>query len=328
MQRTLGHLVHGMAMRQPPQQATIDALNRLEVLGTVSTDAVVRILMTDPFAALTTLKRANESFYGLRASVGSLTHAVEIIRPDSCVSYFAHADSAGRTSDAIKAVTRHAQATAILAHGLATGQELWTSDSPVRMGMTATTGLLHSLGRLILCVSYPSETDSMYGFSSQAFPVDGTRKELEQLQFGLDHTEVGAFAIRKMHLPDEMSEAVAHMSARRIVLQSSASRRLALTITLASALAEQAGYGLTSQVSFLEQEAHDLKEIAQTTLGWSDDYMNDRLMDLDRQMHAIVDSALHVKPVDRVPAARTPDRAPASPSHSTSRRKSSSASIG
>lgn len=208
--------------------------------------------MSDPMAAVNTLKRANDAFYGLRGSVGSLSHAVEILGAESVLRQLAQSTAAADAPErpAQRALIRHAAVTAQIAHRLANDHWLHEDDGRFTPGIVATTGLLHNLGRLALSYSLPMESDSLYGFSNNPLPVHGPIQELEQLQFGIDHAELGSFMLQHLHFPSEMVEAV---RSHRCGVPTTSPRhpsRLSWITGAACLLAESAGYGLSNQVSF------------------------------------------------------------------------------
>lgn len=249
-----------LALRQPPRARTRSAAENLLEAGYPQAGAVLRVLMSDPLAAVNILKRANESFYGLRGSVGSLTHAVEILGPESVLRFLTSgpgASPAAVEGPAQRALIRHAKATAHISHRLANGRWLDDEGAPFEPGLVATTGLFHNIGRLAFCISLPLESDSLYGFGSSPFPIEGPLTELEQLQFGLNHAELGAFMLHHLQFPSEMVESI---QLHRCGPPSDAPRhrtRLAWITGAACLLAEEAGYGLDAQVSFYHRDLEE-----------------------------------------------------------------------
>jgi HD-like signal output (HDOD) protein len=246
-----------LALRQPPRFRTRLAAETLLKAGSPRAEDVLRILMTDPLAAISTLKRANESFYGMRGSVGSLTHAVEILGASSTpqlLTTIPASDDATQEGPAQRALIRHATVTAHVAHRLANGRWLDDEGSPFEPGLVATTGLLHNVGRIAFCISLPLESDSLYGFGTTPFPIDGPLTELEQLQFGLNHAELGAFMLHHLQFPEEMVESIQRHRCGPPSDPPSHRSRLAWITGAACLVAESAGYGLDAQVSFYHRD--------------------------------------------------------------------------
>lgn len=276
--RTTGRLT----LRQPPSRETAKASALALELGTARAEDVIRILWGDPMSALNILKRANESYYGLREKIGSIWHAVEILGVEACLRLLSDSAESATESPVIDAVIRHATATASISHRLATGSWLWNDHSPSRPGLVSTAGLLHSIGRIALCISFPSETESLYGYSELSFPVEGDRQELEQLQFGIDYAEVGEFIGRKMHLPSELIESARGHVQPTMYPPESTARRISLIVGAAGFLADQSGYGMEPQVSFTYTGENSILSAFQSEVALQPSTLNDVLEELDQ----------------------------------------------
>ncbi|NNF04993.1 MAG: HDOD domain-containing protein, partial [Rhodothermales bacterium] len=217
--------------------------------------AVTGILSGDPLSVLTVLKRANHAYYGYLGSVESLTHAVELLTPQSVTSFLLELSErdAGESSVVVRLLSEHARETGRFAHRLRTGIWLFESERQDLPGSIFTTALLHSAGRLVLASSFPDMARTLYG--------DGNREGLfvqrdwslaERLQFGADSVEVAEYVFGKLHLP-EYAAAVIRLAGRPGGgSPTPACRQQAALIRLSSELASAAGYGLSSSVSYLE----------------------------------------------------------------------------
>lgn len=243
-----------LALRQPPREITSRKARLAISAGMPPSEAALRLLMHDPLAAVNVLKRANDAYYGLRGSVGSLSHAVEITGAESCLRQLASAGSNQTDRPAQLVLTRHASVAAQIAHRLANGYWMNDEQHGFKPGMVAASGLFHNIGRLAFSVSLPLESDSLYGFSDSPFPISGSMSELEQLQFGINHVELGGFILHHLHFPGEMQEAV--RSHRCVGDEPCATypSRLGWIIGASCLLAEAAGYGLDPQVSLNREE--------------------------------------------------------------------------
>lgn len=242
-----------LRLRQPPRAQTRKASLDLIASHNPSPDDVVRILSSDPLTALYVLKRANNAFYGLQGSVSSLTHAVEVLRTESTLAMMSAGTLEQDSNPALDAFIRHASVTAFIGHRLATGSWLWKGEHGAQAGLVFTAGLLHSLGRLAMCVSYPDEACALYGFSDKSFPVSGSFEDLEQLQFGADYAEVGEFIARKFRFSDALLGVIRNHKRPEILNAPESTPSLALIVAAASDMASAAGYGAKTQGSFLYQ---------------------------------------------------------------------------
>lgn len=243
-----------LALRQPPREITSRKARLALSTGMPAEESVLRLLLQDPLAAINVLKRANDAYYGLRGAVGSLSHAVEIMGAETCLRELATTRHQTTDRPAQLVLNRHASVAAQIAHRMANGHWLGAKGRGFRPGMVATTALFHNIGRLAFSISLPLESDSLYGFSESPFPIAGSISELEQLQFGINHVELGGFILHHLHFPEEMKDAV--RSHRCVGDEPSPSypSRLGWIVGASCLLAEAAGYGLDPQVSLQHDE--------------------------------------------------------------------------
>lgn len=239
-----------LALRQPPREITGRKARLALSTGMPAAEAAHRILINDPLAAINVLRRANDAYYGLRGSIGSLSHAIEIVGAESCLRLLTETGFSSADRPAQTSLIRHASVAAQISHRLANGHWLGDEGHGFQPGMVATTSLLHNIGRLAFSVSLPLESDSLYGFGDSPFPLAGSLSDLEQLQFGINHVELGAFILHHLHFPDEMKEAVRSHRCVGDTPEPSHPSRLAWMVGASCLLAEAAGYGLDPQVSF------------------------------------------------------------------------------
>ena len=190
-----------LALRQPPREISSRKARLALSAGMPADESVLRLLIQDPLAAINVLKRANDAYYGLRGSVGSISHAVEILGAENCLRELATARQQSMDRPAQQVLNRHASVAAQIAHRLANGYWLGSEGRGFRPGMVASSALFHNIGRLAFSISLPLESDSLYGFSESPFPISGSISELEQLQFGINHVELGGFIVHHLHFP-------------------------------------------------------------------------------------------------------------------------------
>ena len=167
---------------------------------------LVRFSAMDPLMAVWILKGANSLYYGLRSTVDNLSHAVEVLDPRVVAGMFANTVAAsGTTEDSYEnkspdILTKHSVATALLAH--------WLDDrSRKEPGCAFTAGLMHDIGKHVFALNHPDDAAKIYSASSLWDNFShADLLSVEQLFFGLDHTEVGEFVARKMHFPEPLAQ--------------------------------------------------------------------------------------------------------------------------
>lgn len=164
---------------------------------------MARILCQDVVTAASVLKRANNAYYGLRETVSSLVHAIEILEPAHVAQMVIGTARESDDSDLLRSLLRQARENAWSAHRLA-------SDGTSVPGTAFTAGLLYNFGQVVLALSFPSLAPALFASSRKTvlFDADDWRTP-QQLQFGLDAAEAGEFAARRLNLPSSLVDVMA-----------------------------------------------------------------------------------------------------------------------
>ena len=240
-----------LSVRQLPLPGTSLACHALRKQENSSVGAVVKVLSKDPLSTLSILKRANEAYYGLQGTVNSLTHAVEILGPQHVLRMLSVDLNPSSFNIPLHLVMHHGFVTAQIAHRIASGSWLWQNKHERHVGGVFTAGLLHNIGRLAVCVTYPAEACRLYGFDNDTFPISGTLREIERLQFGADYVDMGAFIASKFRLPSGLSNVIRFHANPSDLDVKDDTYRLVETINAASEIASSLGYGINPQGSIL-----------------------------------------------------------------------------
>ncbi|MDG2016311.1 MAG: HDOD domain-containing protein [Rhodothermales bacterium] len=242
-----------LSLKKLPLSETIKACSTLLSERSICANDIVNILSCDPIAVASILHRANNAFYGQQENISSLSHAVEALGPYSVARMMAES-TAAETDTSIIAFTRHACATAHIAHRLVNGSWPKSGKAASKIGSVYTSGLLHSIGRLAICHSKPRESAILYGFSDSSFPLVGNLTDLEHLQFGTDHFEVGEFIALKLRFPQLLVDVIRSYGLTDQLNPEASSFRLIESISVATMISESLGYGCSSQGSFIEMD--------------------------------------------------------------------------
>ena len=165
-------------------------------------DEVVEIIAFDPGLTAKLLQICNSALFGQEAEVDSVAEAVNRVGYQSV--YLLVAMISGSSCfpspappgvDAAK-LWRHSVTTAFLAKFVA---ESAGADG----NLLFTAGLLHDLGKVILCQQpWPASTPLFRR------PSDAASLESEKALFGCNHAEVGAALLERWKLPAQLAEAV------------------------------------------------------------------------------------------------------------------------
>lgn len=183
-------------------------------------------LSQDPVLSGKVLRLANSSFFGGERKMASIDAAVALIGI-SALNRLIVACGVASSFDALKAVDlpsfwRDAVVAATAAHRLAPALKADPEEA-------YSCGLLHATGHLILCQAYPEIANLVFaGYE----PLRGAAlAEVENQNFGIDHTSASAMWVETIGFPPPVVEAVRH------ALQPSGPADTPLDVTLRSACA-------------------------------------------------------------------------------------------
>lgn len=177
-----------------------------------SLEDAAEIFASDPGLAAKILQLANSAYFGIGQSVKSPAEAVkllgvDILRPLLEKGCFLPASETTGLNNAIFAHTlNQAQSVAALAHKAATEAKA----SPVEIELAQVAGLLHNIGRLIICAKLPS---CYAGLESGAEIDPVIVGQSEEEAFKCTQAAVGGYLALLWGLPDTVCSAIAHQSA-------------------------------------------------------------------------------------------------------------------
>jgi HD-like signal output (HDOD) protein len=215
--------LHSLELRLPPLPQTLpEILQLLHEPGLTDPDALAEIAQRDPAVVARLLQQINSAYYGLRRSVTSVDRAIRMLGPSTAAGAVISLSMLrmrklmeGPAGTCFTRLVRHSVGTAFLSRYLL--RELPGGPSPSSAGVGGaasdgfTEGLLHDFGKLILIYNYPEEAVALYEDKSMAEHLAGAEeREMEQLIFGCDHTEAGAYAATELHFPSTLVEVIRH----------------------------------------------------------------------------------------------------------------------
>lgn len=255
-------LFTGLTLLRPPLWSVAERVqNMIESGLPLESAPLAQVVARDPFTATGILKRANNAYYGLRNHVGSLTQAIDVLEPPSVARMVTSTHADIREPDTVQAIRREAFATAHIAHRLAEGS--WPGSNLVPPGSAFSAGLLFNYGALVLAQSFPSQFAAMEDVSPQTILFDTHDwRTPQQLLFGFDASETGAFAGIRFALPSELVD-VMSLGGHPVAHPSSLTSPLQLLVSVAAQLAADAGYAASTS-GFRDKESAD---VAHSLLG-------------------------------------------------------------
>ena len=226
-----------------------------------STKAIADAIGTDPALAGLVLSRANSPLYAMERLVTTLPKAISAMGNEaihSLVVTLAFSNVFSREIRASKigqAIWKHSLAVGILARELSLELGLRGAEEAF------TCGLLHDIGKFLL-LKYDSV---LY---SQIAEKETEREMLgfERINFGYMHDQVGALAVRRWGMPEEISHVIFNhhqpSEAEQFMLMSR-------VVDIANQMAHATGWGIRAQEW---SQLYTIESVI--ALGFSDEQLN------------------------------------------------------
>ncbi len=204
-----------------------------------SAQTVAKIAQTDPVLATTFLRAINSSAYGLRNPIASVDQAISLLgyrTIQALVMQYGFSrlfpQSGTRKGYRTEDLWVHSLAVSLAAQALA------ERVKGIDIGLVATLGLLHDIGKFVIATKYPKRIDKLW-----AGDEGGEHSYLvrEKNLFGSDHTVIGAHLAKKWGLPDELVRAIRlhHLPNHPATAQLAPAQRKAIAVVfLANQLAK------------------------------------------------------------------------------------------
>lgn len=211
-----GGSLRRLELQLPPLPQTLPGvLELLNEPGPLDPREVVAVVRHDPAVAVRLLQKVNSAYYGLRRSVSDIERAVYMMGPSAAVDTILALNvlklrevMEGPAGACFTRLVRHSVGTAFLArHLLEQGAGGEDSREATASSNGFTEGLLHDFGKFILIYNFPEEAFALYEERAIAqYVAAEDERALEQLAFGCDHTEAGAYAASTLHFPPGLTD--------------------------------------------------------------------------------------------------------------------------
>ena len=177
----------------------------------VSSGQIASILAEDPAMSVKVLKLTNSAFYGLSREIESVKEAVVIVGLEAIRNLVLSASVLdmfkGKTLDVEfqEKFWRHSLATAFCSRIMA---RKLRQRGVVDPDSAFSAGLLHDIGKIILCCFLPAE----YKRFDEERLKDSTAAtyEVEDRTLGFNHTQIGSLLASQWKLPHKIIEAIAY----------------------------------------------------------------------------------------------------------------------
>lgn len=223
-------------VKLPPMKSTVLRLMELLRDPDVMTATLAETVRYDPILATRVLRLANSALYSLRKPVTTIQKALDAIGTRSLydlVMLDAMADGFGneiRNSVLIKTIWEHSIAVGLLSRELMRMLKLQGGEEAF------VCGLLHDIGKILMLRADVERFESLLEQKEEAGML-----EWENLIYGFDHTEVGAYVANKWRLPDAVCSVIMYHHHPAKAPQSMA---MANIVNAADLIANLHGYGL------------------------------------------------------------------------------------
>ncbi len=170
-------------------------------------DDIGEIISIDTSLTLRILKIVNSAFYGFSSQVETVSHALTIIGTDQLTQLVLASSVMSRFKGIPEDLINMEK---FWQHSLACGlasRALATLSGEYNVERFFVAGLLHDVGRLVMCVKAPEQTREIM----QRVRENGqVLYEEEKRILGFDHAELGGRLLKSWFLPERLEEAVAN----------------------------------------------------------------------------------------------------------------------
>jgi putative nucleotidyltransferase with HDIG domain len=238
-------------LRHQRLQAIPPVLHHVLSLTHSSTSSIKEIadaVRNDPALAVTVMKIANSSFYAGGKRVQTLPDAAQrvgissIANTITAVLAFEHFSTSSGAGLVPQHFWEHSLATAVLSEQIA---KTASADNAEHLFLA---GLLHDIGRIMLCEAFPAEYAKVLARSAEV-GVDVV--EVEPRMFGLTHADVTREILRHLKLPNAVIDA-AWQHELPIGRLNGQQRRSALIVAAGNRMAHALAFGDSGNTMLLD----------------------------------------------------------------------------
>lgn len=196
-------------IRFPPLSRTVAEVTKLltETTDAPDTPRLVEIVNSDPVIGAFVLRRINSAYYGMRTRVSDIQKACFLLGFEEVCDIVLTAGMM-KLGDIFDSASQIKIFEHILEMSLGTAgfnKKLAQHLDLSRRGFAFTTGLIHTVGRLVLLYNRPKDYEALWHSSEAGASPTVTS---EQIVFGMDHAELGARAAESWQLPDDAATVI------------------------------------------------------------------------------------------------------------------------
>lgn len=255
-----------MDFKLPALPTALAEIIKIQRDATPDTNRLVAVIEKDPAIALYLLRQVNSAYYGIQKQISQINRAVMLLGSKKVYNLVlaatlkqTFANIKGPTARAVyERILQTSFGTALFARDLADHLHLSSAET------IFTAGLFHQLGRLVFLYN---AGDQYLPLWYQRLPPDqrlalaAPSLEAEHACFKIDHLNLGASALKRWGLPEELADImrqigtlpmVTHPPVRIVPLLVAFGRSLAESLFEPEGFGSFADYADNGQVSLIE----------------------------------------------------------------------------
>ncbi len=254
----------------PTLPGVVRRLTLMADTGTATTEEMARVVNTDQVLAGKVLKLVNSALFGFSGRIATVSGAIILLGVNVVKSLAVSSAVFEIMEKHVLGLWTHSMGVAAAANVLATRLRLPDVEE------IATAGLLHDIGKVVVKLTYPKETDRLDGLAESR---GITMVEAERQHLGVDHAEIGGRVARHWRLPDRLVEPIAF---HHDVAHSIAHRQRTAVIHVADILIRGSAFDGTVQttVPTLDPAGWESLDLNEALLEAVIEEMEERLVDV------------------------------------------------
>ena len=253
----------------PTLPGIVVQITRLVENPDTSAGDVARLITQDQVLSAKVLKMANSAFFGRSRQISSITQALVVLGFDVVKFLVLSSFVSDIMQKSMKGLWEHSLGCAAASRVVA--RRLGRVDADEFF----MAGLLHDLGKVVLALEMPEETDKIVAEAAKS----GTSfYDAEKRLLGFYHGEVGAWLARRWNLPDSLAEPmIAHHQPER----ATKAPLVTAAVHLGDILVRAVGHGFGGDV-FVPPLSETAWKILGLAPGDFDGLLDDLLPDLEQ----------------------------------------------
>ncbi len=225
-------------IRFPPLPRTVGEVAKLlaEATDAPDTPRLVEIVNSDPVIGASVLRRINSAYYGMRTRVADIQKACFLLGFEEICDIVLTAGmmKLGDIFETEAQIDIFDQIMEMSLGAATYNKQLATFLDLKEKGFAFSTGLLHTVGRLVLLYNRPNDYEALWYTTEAGKPPTVTS---EQIIFGTDHADLAAHAAESWHLPADAADVIRNYLTPGHI-ENFDTRILALTLSISSAATE------------------------------------------------------------------------------------------